>query len=418
MDLLVITTILVASLSVDAKIYLKEEFSDGDAFADRWISSTAKGAEMGVFRLSAGKFYNDEEIDKGLQTSQDARFYGISTKFESFSNEGKPLVIQFQVKHEQDIDCGGGYVKVFGSDLDQTGMHGDTPYHIMFGPDICGSTKRVHVIFAYKGTNHLVKKEIKCQDDVLTHLYTLIVNPDNTYQVKIDGAEVQSGTLEDDWDMLPSKDILDPEQSKPADWVDAEMIPDPEDTKPEDWDKPAHIPDAGASKPSDWDDDMDGEWEAPMVDNPEYKGEWKPKEIVNPDYKGPWVHPKIPNPDYAHDAFLYRYEDIGAIGLDLWQVKSGTIFDNILITDDPAEAEAFAQETFEVTKIGEKQMKEAQEEAKKEEEAGAAKLDDEDDDEDEDEEEVAAEEGTTAEEEADDAEEDEQTEKTESHDEL
>jgi len=417
MDLLVITTILAASLSVDAKIYLKEEFSDGDAFADRWISSTAKGAEMGVFRLSAGKFYNDEEIDKGLQTSQDARFYGISTKFESFSNEGKPLVIQFQVKHEQDIDCGGGYVKVFGSDLDQTGMHGDTPYHIMFGPDICGSTKRVHVIFAYKGTNHLVKKEIKCQDDVLTHLYTLIVNPDNTYQVKIDGAEVQSGTLEDDWDMLPSKDILDPEQSKPADWVDAEMIPDPEDTKPEDWDKPAHIPDAGASKPSDWDDDMDGEWEAPMIDNPEYKGEWKPKEIVNPDYKGPWVHPKIPNPDYAHDAFLYRYQDIGAIGLDLWQVKSGTIFDNILITDDPAEAEAFAQETFEVTKIGEKQMKEAQEEAKKEEEAGAAKLDDEDDDEDEDEEEVAAEEGTTAEEEAED-EEGEQTEKTESHDEL
>jgi len=416
MDLLVITTILAASLSVDAKIYLKEEFSDGDAFADRWISSTAKGAEMGVFRLSAGKFYNDEEIDKGLQTSQDARFYGISTKFESFSNEGKPLVVQFQVKHEQDIDCGGGYVKVFGSDLDQTGMHGDTPYHIMFGPDICGSTKRVHVIFAYKGTNHLVKKEIKCQDDVLTHLYTLIVNPDNTYKVKIDGAEVQSGTLEDDWDMLPSKDILDPEQSKPADWVDAEMIPDPEDTKPEDWDKPAHIPDAGASKPSDWDDDMDGEWEAPMIDNPEYKGEWKPKEIVNPDYKGPWVHPKIPNPDYAHDAFLYRYEDIGAIGLDLWQVKSGSIFDNILITDDPAEAEAFAQETFEVTKIGEKQMKEAQEEAKKEEEAGAAKLDDEDD-EDEDEEEVAAEEGTTAEEEADDAE-DEQTEKTESHDEL
>jgi len=419
MDFLVIATILAASLSANAKVYLKEEFTDGDAFAERWVSSTAKGAEMGVFRLSAGKFYNDEETDKGLQTSQDARFYGISTKFESFSNEGKPLVIQFQVKHEQGIDCGGGYVKVFGSDLDQAGMHGDSPYHIMFGPDICGSTKRVHVIFAYKGTNHLVKKEISCKEDVFSHLYTLIVKPDNTYQVKIDGTEVQSGTLEDDWDMLPSKEILDPEQSKPADWVDNEMIPDPEDTKPEDWDKPQHIPDAGAAKPSDWDDDMDGEWEAPMIDNPEYKGEWKPKEIVNPDYKGPWVHPKIPNPDYAHDAFLYRYQDIGAIGLDLWQVKSGTIFDNILITDDPAEAEAFAQETFEVTKIGEKQMKEAQEEAKKEEEAGAAKLDDEDDDEDEDEEEVAAEEGAAAaEEEAEDGEEDEQTEKTESHDEL
>lgn len=49
----------------------------------------------------------------GIQTSQDAKFYGLSAKFdEPFSNEGKTLVIQFQVKHEQTIDCGGGYVKV------------------------------------------------------------------------------------------------------------------------------------------------------------------------------------------------------------------------------------------------------------------------------------------------------------------
>ena len=49
----------------------------------------------------------------GIQTSQDAKFYGVSAKFdEPFSNEGKTLVVQFQVKHEQNIDCGGGYVKV------------------------------------------------------------------------------------------------------------------------------------------------------------------------------------------------------------------------------------------------------------------------------------------------------------------
>ena len=27
-----------------------------------------------------------------------------------------------------------------------------------------------------------------------------------------------------------------------------------------------------AKKPDDWDDEEDGEWEAPMIDNPEYKG--------------------------------------------------------------------------------------------------------------------------------------------------
>ena len=49
----------------------------------------------------------------------------------------------------------------------------------------------------------------------------------------------------------------------------------------------------------------------------------------------------------------------------MWQVKSGTIFDNILIGDDASEAEAFAKETFEVTKEAEKTMKDKQDEEEK-----------------------------------------------------
>ena len=65
-------------------------------------------------------------------------------------------------------------------------MNGDTPYFIMFGPDICGpGTKKVHVIFNYKDKNHLIKKDIRCKDDELTHLYTLILNADNSYEVRI-----------------------------------------------------------------------------------------------------------------------------------------------------------------------------------------------------------------------------------------
>lgn len=64
---------------------------------------------------------------------QDARFYGLSAKFDPFSNKGKPLVVQFTVKHEQNIDCGGGYLKVFDCSLDQKDMHGDSPYLLMFG---------------------------------------------------------------------------------------------------------------------------------------------------------------------------------------------------------------------------------------------------------------------------------------------
>merc|ERR1712029_988407 len=386
-----------------AEVYLEERF-DKDDWASKWVQSTHKGAEAGKFEWTAGKFYGDAEKDKGIQTSQDARFYALSKEFKPFSNADKPLVIQFTVKHEQNIDCGGGYAKLFDCSLDQTDMHGDSPYLIMFGPDICGpGTKKVHVIFAYKGQNHLIKKDIRCKDDVYSHLYTLIVNPDNTYEVKIDNEKAESGELEADWDCLAPKKIKDPEAKKPDDWDENEKIDDPEDTKPEDWDKETeHIADPDAKKPDDWDDEMDGEWEPPMIDNPEYKGEWKPKQIDNPNYKGKWVHPEIDNPDYEADANLYRYTDIGVIGLDLWQVKSGTIFDNFLITDDASFAEEVGNETWGKTKDPEKKMKDTQddEDRKKREEEEAknkeAEKDSEGDDEDEEEEEEEEEEDDDA----------------------
>jgi len=125
---------------------------------------------------------------------------------------------------------------------------------------------------------------------------------------------------------------------------------------------------------------MDGEWEPPQIDNPEYKGEWKPKQVPNPAYKGKWVHPEIDNPEYEPDAALYKYTDIGALGFDLWQVKSGTIFDNILITDDEKQAETVGEATWGAMKDGEKKMKDAvdEEEKKKREEEDKKRKEEED----------------------------------------
>lgn len=38
-------------------------------------------------------------------------------------------------------------------------------------------------------------------------MYTLVVKPDNTYEVLIDNEKVESGDLEADWDFLPPKKI-------------------------------------------------------------------------------------------------------------------------------------------------------------------------------------------------------------------
>merc|ERR1712060_847410 len=103
-------------------------------------------------------------------------------------------------------------------------------------------------------------------------------------------------------------------------------IDDPEDKKPEGYDDiPSQIPDPDATKPDDWDDEDDGEWEAPLIDNPEFKGEWTPAQITNPDYE--------------EGVQLAAYDSM-YVGYELWIVNNGTIFDNILATDDLEYAKA------------------------------------------------------------------------------
>jgi len=263
----------------------------------------------------------------------------------------------------------------------------------MFGPDICGpGTRKIHTIFNYKGENKLIKRDVTCETDELNHLYTLIVHPDQTYEIKVDGKSKQTGKFEDDWDFLKPKEIKDPKISKPSDWVDDKMMDDPTDTKPAGYDDITEMmPDPTAGIPEDWDNDLDGEWEAPQVGNPEYKGPWAPKKIENPGYKGPWVHPMIANPDYEQDSAIYSFKNIGAVGIDIWQVKSGSIFDNILVTDSVAEAESHAQKYFLDLKDAEKTMfdkkdqerKDREEAERKKGEAEAGKKADDDDDDDE-----------------------------------
>merc|ERR1711988_850278 len=214
-----------------------------------------------------------------------------------------------------------------------------------------------------------------------SHLYRLILKPDNTARVEIDGEKIYEGSVKDDWEVLKPKEIEDPEDKKPSDWVEDSMKDDPDDKKPDDWVEEKRIVDAEAKKPDDWDDEEDGEWEAPMKDNPEFKGEWYAKRISNPEYKGIWEAKKIANPEYEDDDKVYSFADFGFIGFDLWQVKGGTIFDNIIITDDKAEADEFAKKWKATSEVEKEEKKEA-DAAKAAEDAAAAPADDSDDDDD------------------------------------
>ncbi|XP_012833814.1 PREDICTED: calreticulin-like isoform X2 [Erythranthe guttata] len=317
-----------------AKVFFEERFDDG--WESRWVKSDWKKDEKmaGEWNYTSGK-WNGDSNDKGIQTSEDYRFYAISAEFPELSNKEKTLVFQFSVKHEQKLDCGGGYMKLLSGDVDQKKFGGDTPYSIMFGPDICGyTTKKVHAILTHNEVNHLIKKEVPCETDQLSHVYTFILRPDATYSILIDNEEKQTGSLYSDWDILPPKQIKDPE----------------------------------AKKPEDWDDEEDGEWTAPTIPNPEYKGPWKAKKIKNPNFKGKWTAPMIDNPDFKDDPDIYVFPKLKYVGIELWQVKSGTLFDNVLIADDPDYAKKLAEETWGKQKDAEKAAFDEAEKKREEEE--------------------------------------------------
>jgi len=371
-----------------ANAYVFEDNFDADPFENGWVQSDWKKSDGGAgkFGWTAGKWSGDEK-NKGLQTTQDAKFYAITKQIPVFNNDDKTLVFQFSIKHEQKIDCGGGYLKLIGSGLDQQNFEGSSAYQIMFGPDICGyDTKRVHAIFNHKGENLLTTEKVTCETDEYTHVYTMEVEPDNSYRILIDGTEKGSGSMYDAWEFEKPKKIKNPDVSKPSDWVDEKERDDPEDSKSEDWDQPETIVDPDAEKPEDWDDEDDGEWEAPNVPNPDYKGEWKPKRIPNPEYKGEWEHPMIDNPEWVKEEDVYKRGDLEYVGLEIWQVKAGTIFDNVLVTDDKAVAKErrdAVMEGYKAEKDAHQKVKDAEEADKKAAEEEEAEKETDDDDVDE-----------------------------------
>lgn len=361
--------ILAATLAcvASAKVFFYEDF----ATRDKWVDSKSKD-NYGKLALSSGDFFGDKTINQGLKTTQDGHFYASSVELaEEVTNEGKDFVVSLSVKHEQGLDCGGGYIKLTPA-MDPAKFNGDSEYHLMFGPDQCGPTRRVHVIFNYKGENRLWNKQPRYPDDKLTHVYTLRVTPENKYEFFIDQEMKESGKIEDDWTMLAPKQIDDPEDKKPSDWVDDAQMDDPEDKKPEDWDaEPAEVADPDAKKPDDWDDAEDGEWEVPLIPNPKYKGAWSARRIPNPAYKGQWKPRQIDNPKYEADDKLYLIrKPIKHVGIDIWQVKSGSIFDNIIIGDNLEEVNAIVDKTWKATKDAEKAALDAKE--KKDEPAAPA----------------------------------------------
>ncbi|TPX68508.1 hypothetical protein SpCBS45565_g03077 [Spizellomyces sp. 'palustris'] len=350
--LLALASLFLVPALVGGEIYFKETFDD-DSWKEKWVQST-HDSSYGAFNVSTGAFYADAMANRALQTTQDARYYAITAPFDKeFNNKNKTLVIQYTVKFENGANCAGGYLKILPPGINVLGFNGET------------------------GENHLVNVDMYPAADQLTHLYTLILHPNQTYEVLVDNEEEHSGSLLEDFNFLPPKKINDPKVSRPENWDDRETLPDPDDFMPSDWeDEPEEIPDPNDAAPDDWDEEEYGEWYQSLIPNPAWKGEWKPRQIPNPAFNGTWVHPEIDNAAYFFDNEIYAYKS-AYVAFELWQVTAGSLFDDLIITDSVEEARKFAEETFMKNKDREWEAKQKYDEGeaariKKEKEAAEA----------------------------------------------
>lgn len=385
-------------------------FAKTDKIGKRWIPSTAKkdGVEADIAKYD-GKWEIGPssqvsiEGDFGLIVRSKARHHAIAAKLDKpFSFTQKPLVVQYEVRYEEGLECGGGYLKLLseGAEKNLAGFQDKTPYTIMFGPDKCGITGRVHLIFRYKNPKNGSVDEYHAEqpsgigstywDDRQTHLYTLVLEPTGEFTVSVDQKQLMHGNTLDNLrpSLRPPKEIPDPTDKKPADWDDRAEIEDENAVKPDDWDEsqprevvdenavkpsdwlenePELVPDPEATKPADWDNEMDGDWEPPMIDNPACKGisgcgTWKKPLIPNPLYKGKWVRPRISNPAYRGVWSPRLIENpsyfepkpfeglapITAVGIEMWTMSSNIIFDNVLICESNDLANEVARQTYNV----------------------------------------------------------------------
>jgi calreticulin len=109
-NFLTVATLLASTAS--AKVFFQDNFDDSNWQA-RWNVPSKNTAELGSWEVSSGKFFADEQKNQGLRTVDSMRFYALTAPFaESFSNAGNDLIVQFSAKNEQNLNCGGAYVKV------------------------------------------------------------------------------------------------------------------------------------------------------------------------------------------------------------------------------------------------------------------------------------------------------------------
>ncbi|XP_043112692.1 calnexin isoform X2 [Puntigrus tetrazona] len=149
--------------------------------------------------------------NRGLVLKSPGKHHAISAYLQkTFHFTDRPLCLQYEVFFQKAVDCGGAYVKLLShsEDLRLSQFSDSTPYTVMFGPDKCGSSHKIHFILGRRdpvtGTyeeKHAPQPETDLSEyftDQRPHLYTLNLYPDDTFEILVDLTLINKGSVSED----------------------------------------------------------------------------------------------------------------------------------------------------------------------------------------------------------------------------
>ena len=357
-----------------------ENFTD-PAAAKRWTKSKEPNI-TGRWKIDQTQPLQTRKNEKCIVTQTRTAKHAVSHKFRTpIFTPGETIVIQYEARAQFLFTCNTGYITLYGDpEFDPAKLNNQTMKILEFGPEHCNNFNRTRLNIYINGVEHSIINPSIIPVDELSHLYTLVIRPNNTFSTYIDGRPMREGVLDLDFSppLYEGPTIEDPSVSKPSDWDDRILIPNPKLKKPSSWDEnaPQNIPDpkklnppAGwlldepkflmqteKDKPKNWDEKTMGKWEPqeivpnpkcekapgcgpyfpPRIRNPKYKGKWYAPLVNNPNYKGEWHAPRIPNPNYklldeSKPNNQYQLPPITAIGFNIYGNYASFAFTNILI---------------------------------------------------------------------------------------
>lgn len=382
-----------------------DQFDNEEEFYKNWVVSTGVNSDgkkhTGNWTLEAAELLPGFKDDYALLLSASQEASAIARKLDPpINNVNKTLVVQYEVQVQKPLNCGGMYMKLLPENKEgYENFTNTSPYRIMFGPDVCGAiTNKVHFIIHRFGTEHqLINTPFPPEPDFKSNLYTLIIHPNQNFEIRVNGVVRRAGSLLDDEMFEPPLQgpltVPDPEDEVPEDWDSRRLIPDPKETeKPKNWydtenaliynqharkpakwneSKPLFVKDLSQPKPKTWNDETDGEWPGMVKLNPECEnldfskgegcGEWQRPLIRNPHYQKVWTQPLIPNPNYMGEYTRKQVKNenrnaetnvsdldgtIGALGFELFTSNTMILFDNVYIGHSVIDAENIGNATW------------------------------------------------------------------------